>query len=621
MLDHSPASPSAIRRPLCALAWLGVLVLGGGQADALPPVQVKPAPGFLLVQGGPPGSERRAQEDRQAPLSDLNEVLGATRAKLEELTEATALVVAGTEWRNELQALKADNERLAAELEQASARRAELERAAKLAEARIAELTKAADAARREAARLNEGSAELRQQNERLNQNLARADAAREAALAEAEDIRADTAEKLGATADEVEQLRAELADSRDKLEARRQELAEANGAREQVEARMIALQEVVERSGAEAERLERELAEAKAQLDQAAGAAVAAERARQAAGGEAEALRGEAERAREELAAARDESGRLRAANAEMEKQIASLYMDWRTATETARHNLIVMEEKIEELNAALDRARPEAAPPTDGSEVKPEAIENEADAPSQAPSAMLQPPAPDADGGTDAEQPAKSTITLPVIGVTAARAESVPFETATVALEKLIGSLPDASPATGNRRHEPIMTDAEIKAALADTLRAKQAALGDERETASRTALVVQSPAPEPAGDHNADQAAGSATRLAMVDPAAAPAEEDSGLASFRANLETLNQLERNSDGADLFSGVQSVSGREVSVSATTAWDSLPRVGRQSYLDYLLDAWVAALGGEGSAAVRIVDPSGQMLVQKSRP
>lgn len=585
MLDHSSLSSSAIRRPLCALACLGVLALGGGQAGALPPVPVEPVPGVLLAQGGPPASEQRAGADRPAPLSDLNEVLGATRAKLEELTKATALVAADAERRKELQALKRDHERLAAELEEASARRAELERAADLAEARIAELAKAADAAR-------------------------------ETALAEAESLRADSAEKLEAAADEVEQLRAELAGSRDELDATRRELAEANGAREQVEARVVALEQVVERSGAEADRLETELAEAKAQLDQAAGAVVEAERARQAASGEAQALRGDAERAREELAAARDEGARLEAANAGLEKQMASLHMDWRSATETARHNLIVMEEKIEELNAALELARPEGAPPAE-----PVTVESQPGAASHAPSAMVQPVAPEADGGTDAEQPARSALS--VIGVTAARAESAPVETATVALEKLIESLPDSSSATGGPRHEPIMTDEEIKAALADTLRAKPAAVEDARDAAPRAApsAMVQPPVPEPAGDADADQPTGSPTELAMVDPSAVPAEGDSRLASFRANVQTLNQLERNSDGADLFSGVESVNGREVSVSATTAWNSLPRVGKQSYLDYLLDAWVTALGDEGSAAVRIVDPSGQVLVQKSLP
>jgi hypothetical protein len=617
MLDHSPAASSAISRALCVLAGLGILVLGGGHAGALPRVQIEPTPGLLLVQGGAPGAEQQARDDPRALLSDLNEVLGATRAKLEELTEATATVAADAERRKELQALKRDNERLAAELEQASARRAELERAAGLADARIAELTEAVDAARRKTARLDEGLAELRQQNERLNQSLARAEAAREAALAEAEKIRADTAEKLEAAAGEVEPLRAELASRREELEANRRELARANRAREQVEARVVALEEVIERSGVEAKRLETELAEAKAQLDQAAGAAVAAERARQAAGSEAQALRGETERAREELAAARDESARLAAANAELEKQIASLNVDWRSATETARHTLAVMGEKIAELNAALDLARAEGA-----TTAKPEAAEDERDPASRTPAAMVRPAAPEAGDDAEADPPAGSGAMLPVIGVSAARAESAPFQAATVALEKLMESLPDSMSATGGAPHDPIMTDEQIEVALADASRAKPAAGGDERSAALQApSATVQPPAPEADGNADADRPAGSAATLAMVDPAAPPAERDSGLASFHANVQSLNQLERNAEGADLFSGIETVDGHEVTVSATAAWNSLPRVGKQSYLDYLLDAWVAARGGEGPAAVRIVDSGGQVLVQKSRP
>ena len=105
----------------------------------------------------------------------------------------------------------------------------------------------------------------------------------------------------------------------------------------------------------------------------------MAAERARRAASGEAE-------RARDELVAAKDESARLKAANAGLEKQMASLQADWRSATEAARHNLMVMGEKIEELNVALERARPKEAPAA--GRARPEAVEDEQGAVSRAPS-----------------------------------------------------------------------------------------------------------------------------------------------------------------------------------------------------------------------------------------
>lgn len=105
MLDPVPASPSPLCRRLRALACLSVLGLGASPASALPPLAPGPAPGPLLAQGEPPGSEQRAQEDRQTPFDALNQVLEDTRAKLEELTEAAATVA-------ELRALEGDNERL-----------------------------------------------------------------------------------------------------------------------------------------------------------------------------------------------------------------------------------------------------------------------------------------------------------------------------------------------------------------------------------------------------------------------------------------------------------------------------------------------------------------------------
>jgi hypothetical protein len=104
-------------------------------------------------------------------------------------------------------------------------------------------------------------------------------------------------------------------------------------------------------------------------------------------------------------------------------------------------------------------------------------------------------------------------------------------------------------------------------------------------------------------------------------MAQPTAAPAEADSRLAGFHANVEALNELELSTEGVNLFSGIASVNGRTVHVRATGAWDSLPAVGKQSYLDALLVYWASAQGGKGPAVVRIVDPSGRVLAEKSEP
>jgi predicted nucleic acid-binding Zn-ribbon protein len=580
MLNHSTASPSRLRYGLRALICLNALVLGGSQASALPRVQVDPMPGLVPIQGGPPGAEQQAHEDRPAPFADLDEVLHATRDKLEELTEATARVAADTKRHKEMQALEKDNERLAAELGDARARQNNLEGSRELAEARIAELTKAIDAARRESTRLDEALVTLRGQNERLDERLTRADAARLAALDEVRQTQAEMAKKLQTAADEVKQAKAEVVSRRKELETNHQKLAEANGARERIEARVTAMEKRVKRSGGEAERLRTELADAKEQLVQAAAAAVEAERARQAAGHEADRLRREADQAGKELIPARTESARLQIANAELERQIDSLHRDLRSATDMARQNLIVMQEKIEELVAALDLAQPEKAEPTQSPQAKPDAVEPEPDAIlPQAPSAMAEPPAPEP---ALAAKPA-------VVSPTATSIESAAVKAANVELEKLIDSLVAGStPTTGTAGQAP--------------------------------SEIAQSPAPASAATIRADRVAGSATKLAMAEPSGSPLV-DPDLAQFNADLQALNQLELNAAGSDLFSGVASANGREVRVSTTAAWDSLPPVGRESYLESLLGSWVAARGGKGPAVVQIVDSSGQVLVEKSWP
>jgi hypothetical protein len=415
MLDPAPASLSPICRCLRALGCLSMLGLGATPASALPPLEPGPAPGLLRVQGEPPGSEQRAQENRQEPFDTLNQVLEDNRAKLEALAEATARLAADTELRGKLQALKRENERSAAELAEANTRRLELERSSELAEARIAELTQTV-------------------------------------------------------------------------------------------------------------ERLKTEQTAAREQLGQAAGAAVEAERAREAMSNEVASLRGEAARARDGLRAANTEIARLKTTNAELEKEVASWRTSSTSAIETARQNSIMMEERIEELNAALALGRPAEAASAPDPQAKPAPVEDERATPARSHSAMAQPSAREPAGKTGAGQSADSPI---------------------------------------------------------------------ER----------------------------SETELSMAEPTAAPAQADSRLAGFHASIEALNDLEVETEGVNLFSGIASVDGRTVHVGATGAWDSLPAVGKESYLGSLLDLWVAAQGGQGPAVVRIVDPSGRVLAEKSEP
>jgi hypothetical protein len=219
---------------------------------------------------------------------------------------------------------------------------------------------------------------------------------------------------RLEAATDAAEQSRAELAELRQELERTGEELATAEAAREQVAARASEMEQDLERSGAAAEGLKTGLAQAKEQLGQAASAAVEAERARQVAATEVDQLRGEAEQAREELAAAKSEVERFRTANSELEEQIASLHADSESAMETARQNLIVMEEKIEEVHAALAGAGLVEATPTGGPQAKPQSVADERSTGSNLLSGMAQAAAPGPADKVSSEQETEGVTEL---------------------------------------------------------------------------------------------------------------------------------------------------------------------------------------------------------------
>ena len=388
-MPDQPASRSRNSRRLRLLSCLSVLVLGASQASALSEAEVDSASELLLAQDKPLEPEPQAQENSQTLFAVLEEVLEATQAKLEELSGATA-ILADSDLDKDVQALKQENGRLVAELEQARTRQTELESSNELAEARIAQLTIAVDAAVEKAAQVDWELAELRRENAELEESLARAHAAREASEAKA----------------------AELDKLREQFEVTRQKLVTATSARQQLEARASEREEALVSSGAETARLKTELAEAKEQLGQAVGAVIQAEQARQAATAEVEPLRAEVEGAREELATARINIERVKTANTELREQLASWHVGTRSAVATAVHNLVLMEQKIEELNAALalTRVEEDALSQADQESPKDEDF-SEAEAPSRV---APQPPAPEVVDNTDAPQPVDSATEL---------------------------------------------------------------------------------------------------------------------------------------------------------------------------------------------------------------
>jgi hypothetical protein len=207
------------------------------------------------------------------------------------------------------------------------------------------------------------------------------------------------------------------------------------------------------------------------------------------------------------------------------------------------------------------------------------------------------------------------------------AADTEIARLKTTNAELEKEVASWRSSSTSAIEEANPALDLAPPAEAVPAPNPQTKPAPIEDERATPTWSPSAIARPSvPEPASKTEAGQSADrpterSETEFSMAGPTAAPAEADPRLAGFHASIEALNDLELSTEGLDLFSGVASVKGRTVHVGATAAWDALPAVGKQSYLDSLLDYWVAAQGGQGPAVVRIVDPGGRVLVEKAWP
>ena len=120
----------------------------------------------------------------------------------------------------------------------------------------------------------------------------------------------------------------------------------------------------------------------------------------------------------------------------------------------------------------------------------------------------------------------------------------------------------------------------------------------------------------APPPAGSAGTGEPA-------TIEPAAAPSGDGDppDLARFRQSVDYLNSRAVSVAGVGLFTTVEVVGDGTVQVAATEAWSTIPPAGQQSYANTLLDRWAAARGHGGPISVQIVDPDGQVLLERTRP
>ncbi|MGH6902772.1 MAG: hypothetical protein ACREIR_08530, partial [Geminicoccaceae bacterium] len=103
--------------------------------------------------------------------------------------------------------------------------------------------------------------------------------------------------------------------------------------------------------------------------------------------------------------------------------------------------------------------------------------------------------------------------------------------------------------------------------------------------------------------------------------IAPAAAPEVAADDLQRFRDAVDYLNSRAMAVAGADLFTAVEPLGDGTVQVGATAAWATMAPAGQRSYANTLLDRWAAATARTGQVKVQIVDESGQVIMEESKP
>jgi uncharacterized protein YraI len=104
-------------------------------------------------------------------------------------------------------------------------------------------------------------------------------------------------------------------------------------------------------------------------------------------------------------------------------------------------------------------------------------------------------------------------------------------------------------------------------------------------------------------------------------LIEPAAGPDRDLGELARFRETVSYLNERASALAGANLFAEVKPGPEGAMQVVTTDTWSSLPPAGRQSYANTLLDRWAAAKVSAGPAVLQIVDPRGEVVMEKTAP
>jgi SH3-like domain-containing protein len=120
-----------------------------------------------------------------------------------------------------------------------------------------------------------------------------------------------------------------------------------------------------------------------------------------------------------------------------------------------------------------------------------------------------------------------------------------------------------------------------------------------------------VAAAPAPEPAP----------APAATAADPAqqAAAGQEPAAVKSFRETVVELNERAVSVAGINLFTDVRSTGGGGIQVLATETWTTVPEAGQSSYMNALFERWQSMASGLGPLTLQILDPTGNVVMQRS--
>lgn len=137
-------------------------------------------------------------------------------------------------------------------------------------------------------------------------------------------------------------------------------------------------------------------------------------------------------------------------------------------------------------------------------------------------------------------------------------------------------------------------------------------------------KPAVTSEAPAPAPVPAPAAPAAVAAPqteiTPEALTQTAAVSVDEEpAAVKSFRDTVSELNERAVSVAGINLFSDVRSTGGGGVQVLATETWASVPEAGQSSYMNALFDRWQSVANGLGPLSLQIVDPTGQIMMERT--